>query len=119
LSLGLAATVACRRMTIREYIKGRGRLLRVLTFGWIVLPLVPIFIFPGLKTSWVAWLAFGYVAMVVIRYAIAWQTKCPRCRSSLWRVTMRAAAPIGTIITYSCPHCGVSLDEPMNPADPR
>jgi hypothetical protein len=33
-------------MTIRDYIKGRGRLLRVLTFGWFVLPVALIFIFP-------------------------------------------------------------------------
>jgi hypothetical protein len=101
-------------MTIRDYVKGRGRLLQVLTFGWFVLPVALIFIFPErAKTSGILWLSVGYAAMAAIRYAIAWQTRCPRCGGSLWRVTMRAASPFGKIITYSCPKCGVSLDEPM------
>jgi hypothetical protein len=75
-------------MTIRDYIKGRGRLLRVLTFGWFVLPVALIFIFPErAKTSGIMWLAVGYVVMAAIRYAIAWQTRCPRCGKSLWSVT--------------------------------
>jgi hypothetical protein len=58
-------------MTIRDYIKGRGRLLRVLTFGWFVLPIALIFIFPEkAKTSGILWLAVGYVVMAAIRYAI-------------------------------------------------
>jgi ribosomal protein S27AE len=102
-------------MTIRDYIKSRGRLLRVLTFGWFVLPVALIFIFPErAKTSGIMWLAVGYVVMAAIRYAIAWQTRCPRCGKSLWSVTMRATSPLSKIITCSCPKCGVSLDESMD-----
>jgi predicted RNA-binding Zn-ribbon protein involved in translation (DUF1610 family) len=107
-----------KAMTIREYIQGRARLLRVLTFGWFVLPVALIFMFPHrAKTSAILWLAVGYVAMVAIRYAIAWQTRCPRCGKSLWSVTTRATPPFSKIITYSCPKCGVSLDEPMQSPD--
>jgi hypothetical protein len=101
-------------MTIREYVGRRGRLVRNLSFFWIVLPVALVFAFPvQAKTSGIAWLVVGYLAMVAVRYAIAWQTKCPRCSASLHKITMKAAGPNfgGTI--DSCPHCGVSLDEPM------
>ena len=102
-------------MTIREYIKGRALLVRYLSFGWIVFPVVPILAFPErAKTSWIAWLAIGYVVMAAVRYAIAWQTKCPRCGTSLFRITMGIAGGSFVKSADACPHCGVSVDEPMD-----
>lgn len=100
-------------MTIREYIKGRVRLLRIIRFGWFVIPVALILIFPKwAKASGYTWIIFAYVAMVAVFYAVAWQTKCPRCSKSLREFTTRAMTPrFG--FSDSCPHCGVSLDEPM------
>ena len=98
-------------MTIRDYIAGRGRLVRNLSFCWFLLPVALVFIFPEqAKTSGITWLAAGYIAMVAVRYAIAWQTKCPRCGRSLLKITMQAARPRFVRALDSCPHCGVSLE---------
>jgi len=108
-------------MTIREYIKGRAVLVRYLSFGWIVFPMVPIFAFPErAKTSWIAWLAIGYVLMAAVRYAIAWQTKCPRCGTSLLRITMGTAGGSFVKSADACPQCGVGFDEPLeSPANAK
>jgi predicted membrane channel-forming protein YqfA (hemolysin III family) len=75
-------------MTIREYIKGRGLLIRYLSFGWILLPMVPIVIFSErAKTSWIAWLVIGYVMVAAVRYTIAWQTKCRPPSVRRWPVS--------------------------------
>jgi hypothetical protein len=98
-------------MTIREYIQRRVRLLRIMSFGWVLLLITLFFLSPRrIKSFGVAWILLAYVTMLTARYVIAWQTKCPRCRRSLRQFTLSPITPhFG--FSDSCPHCGVSLDE--------
>jgi hypothetical protein len=100
-------------MTIREYIQSRVRLLRIIRLGWAVVPITVILIFPKwAKTFAVYLIAFAYLAMIAASSVVASQTKCPRCNGSLREFTSKWLNPrFG--FSDSCPHCGVSIDEPM------
>ena len=102
-------------MRIREYVQGRGRLVRLLNLRWIVGPLaLLLFIVPGLNQMSIVFGALtAFFLLLVASYAIAWQTKCPRCRDRLFTLTLRAAKPSFARTPAFCSHCGVSLDEPM------
>jgi transcription elongation factor Elf1 len=41
------------------------------------------------------------------------RTTCPRCNKSLCKIAARSMNPRVTQRIKACPHCGVSLDEPM------
>jgi hypothetical protein len=58
------------------------------------------------------------VVMAVVVLAAVWslfQIPCPRCRKSLGLVGFKVAnsSGRGRTIPVQCPHCGVSVDEPM------
>jgi hypothetical protein len=100
-------------MTIREYARGQGRLIRMITLFWIILGLITGFALrPYMEREELRfWLMVEAIPFVVIPIAISWATKCPRCKRNLttvvdsWRYSRSGPD--------ACPNCGVSLDEQM------
>jgi hypothetical protein len=103
-------------MTIREYVEGRGRLAYRLTFwGFLVVAF-----------GWAIWktlsknapdpkVVIGISCVIGVFGVMAFlkRTTCPRCNKSLSRIAARSMNPRVTQRVKACPHCGVSLDEPM------
>jgi hypothetical protein len=58
------------------------------------------------------WLLVAVVPLVALRFAIPWRTRCPRCGGGLYSLVRSTSSP-ATDIDHVCPHCGVSIDEPM------
>jgi hypothetical protein len=102
-------------MTIREYIRRRSQR----AFGLAGAALV------GASAGFVHWpLASAgvmYSILLVLTFSIAFMflrmTKCPRCHIRLEGSARGAARETPTV--DNCPHCRVSLDEPMSTALPR
>jgi hypothetical protein len=106
-------------MTIREYAQGRGKLLRIFSASWVGVVLILAFaVRPYLTLEDLrAWICAAMIPIFAVPMAIGWMTKCPRCNGRLSTVVYSVVRGYG--VPDSCPHCGVSLDEPMeNPADP-
>src|ERR1700733_2376667 len=100
-------------MTIREYLTKRVWLLRAVRFGWAVVPLSLIFLFPQSARPHVLYLIGpAYIAMLAVSLWIMRQTRCPLCQGSLSEFTKKPM-PARFGFSDSCPHCGVSFDEPM------
>jgi len=59
-------------------------------------------------------LGIGAAALLIacVMSAVLLRTKCPRCGFSLRKVISRGGSPTLPKLD-ACPHCGVSLDEPM------
>jgi ribosomal protein S27AE len=53
---------------------------------------------------------FWMVVMIAIGPLMRLLTKCPRCGGVLLHPIFRRVTPTPD----NCPHCGISLDEPMN-----
>jgi hypothetical protein len=107
-------------MTIREYARGQGRLIRMITLFSIILLLILGFsIRPYMERDEpLFWLMVAMIPFVVISIAIGWATRCPRCKRSLSTVVDSMVYGFGD--DDVCPYCGVSLDEPMeSPANRR
>jgi hypothetical protein len=103
-------------VTIGEYVAQRTSLIRLLSLLWFVVPVVLIFAFPvTAQTYGLEWLLFTYLLMWGICAVIAWNTACPRCHSSFFWETIRAARLWFGDTLKSCPKCGVSFEEPMPP----
>jgi hypothetical protein len=101
-------------MTIREYVEGRGTLIRNLNFCWIGVMVALIFIFSTLSDHpRFIWFVVVFAALIAISHTIAWKTKCPRCLASLYVVAIRASNPFYLSTSCDCPNCGVSLNESM------
>ena len=101
-------------MTIREYIVRRGKWVNGVTLLWFVVVLLFFFV-PHSSLSanvYRGWLLAAVVPLVTLKFAIAWRTRCPRCRGGLSSLVRSTASP-KTDIDHVCPHCGVSIDEPM------
>jgi hypothetical protein len=101
-------------MTIGEYVKRRGLLLRYLAIALIAAATAAIFVFPeffGLITRWEK--AFCYLPVLLMYGILAMTTKCPRCQASLGESIYGAAIPFSSAVPDACPRCGVSFNEPM------
>jgi uncharacterized protein with PIN domain len=108
-------------MTIREYLRGRTRLIRPLLFAWITLIALSMIVFPDLTKRWgVAWVLAWSLPAIAVLYRVFARIRCPRCNASLRSV-------VNTLINAKarpqidfCPHCGVSFDEPIeSPANAK
>lgn len=103
-------------MTIREYCADRARSVRKVTIILGVIFLVSCSFYTTFAklqiNSWYiagAALLFIFIVMNVGMTRI----KCPRCGTSLRRIAFNELTPVLPQIT-ACPHCRVSLDEPMS-----
>jgi hypothetical protein len=100
-------------MTIREYARGQGVIIRIIILLQIVIGLITGFALgPYMERKELHfWLMVEAIPFVVLPIAISWTTKCPLCKGSLmtvvdsWRYSRRGPD--------ACPNCGVSLDEQM------
>jgi hypothetical protein len=103
-------------MTIRDYIQRRGKMARYVGFAYIVVLMIAAFtLFPALMSdNGTLWMVVAMLPLVAVYYVIGQLTKCPRCQTSLYLMAMQTANPFGGEIPNFCPHCGVSLDEPMS-----
>jgi hypothetical protein len=91
-------------MTIREYLERRETLGRLALVLWVLVVLVVGLVFyPSLIGLFgTGALVIGILPMAVVLAAMERSTKCPRCKGKL---------AVGKF--ERCPHCGVSLDEPI------
>jgi hypothetical protein len=98
-------------MTIREYVEKRRTLIGRVQLLWAVVMIsgspglikLPLIVF---AIAFVLWMA----VMVAIAPLMRLLTKCPRCHGLLLQPIFRKMIPT----PETCPHCGVSVDEPMN-----
>jgi hypothetical protein len=103
-------------MTISDYLKRRRNNAVLLVLPGIVFCVLSAVLAPD--SFWLNWLSLaalfaGLVAVIVLLY----RTPCPRCQRPLGSIGARAAN--GWTKTAHCPHCRVSLDEPMeSPRNP-
>ena len=112
-------------MTLRDYLETRGR-----EGKWITLALL----FPAgivwLTASAYAWA--GYAALFIflaVMHIRATAIPCPRCKKSLGKLgyryfigAMRRARGYDSQLAEEarkCPHCGLRLDEEIEPSAPR
>jgi hypothetical protein len=98
-------------MTIRDHLKRRRNKAVLLVLPGIALCVVFAVFAPD--SFWLNWLSLavlfaGLVAVIVLLN----RTPCPQCQKPLGSIAARAAN--GWAKTAHCPHCRVSLDEPMN-----
>jgi hypothetical protein len=115
--LGFPRTVRCALMMIRDYVERRGRLARRVTF-WSMIGLAIGFALWGAiskKTSPDANIAAPVAILLLVFPVIEYvkRTRCLRCAGELSRLASRAMSRI-PLDEDSCPHCGVSLDEPTD-----
>jgi hypothetical protein len=100
-------------MTIREYARGQGRIIRIITILWIIIGLITGFTLrPYMEREELRfWLMVEMIPFLVIPIAIGWATRCPRCKRSLSTVVYAMVHGWGDPDVR--PYCGVSLDEPV------
>lgn len=99
-------------MTIRAYLRLRALLARV--GGWVILVAIFTAAFRYAKLSWGPYGLYavaGALAIGGFLWVLEQQlVRCPRCDGSLTRLHTQ----ISLGHANSCPHCGVSFDEPFN-----
>jgi hypothetical protein len=101
-------------MTMNEYIKGRGKLLRNWTFAWVGVFLVTVFLLPGLFRRYtLAYFVVVFVGLSAIDWAIGKDVRCPKCAKRLWQPGRYVSNPMLTKPHEACPHCEVSFEKPL------
>ena len=98
---------------MREYIVRRGKWLTRVTLFWLVVVLLFAFVPHSSvpKNVYRGWLLAAVLPLMSLIFVIGWRTRCPRC-GGLYSLVRSTRSP-KTDIDHECPHCGVSMDEPM------
>jgi hypothetical protein len=105
-------------MTIRDYLRQKTRLIRPLLIAWIVLITLSMIVFPQITKRWgVAWVLLWFLPAIAVLYRVYDRIRCPRCNASLRSVINTLVNAKATPQIDFCPHCGVSFDEPAQPAE--
>lgn len=80
-----------------------------MAFGWAIWSALSTYL-PDVK------IVIGSAVLVGLLVVVGYlrRTKCPRCSGSLSRIASRYMKSGAAEITTTCPHCGVSFDEPMD-----
>jgi hypothetical protein len=95
--------------TIRDVIKRRVRRLYAISLaGWVAFMITRIM---GPKSGWTP-LTIAEAAVLLVPLGIVKFVKCPKCSKPLGQIASAVALPWRRDPAY-CPHCGVSLDDPM------
>jgi hypothetical protein len=100
-------------MTIRDHLKRRRNKAALLVLPGVALCVLSAVFVPD--SFWLNWFSLaalfaGLVGVIVLLN----RTPCPNCDCPLGSIAARAA--YGWAKTAHCPHCRVSLDEPMTGA---
>lgn len=100
-------------MTIRDQLRRRRNKAVLFVLPGVVVCVLSAIMAPD--SFWLTWLSLaalfaGLVAVIVLLH----RAPCPQCRLPLGSVGARAAN--GWAKAAHCPHCRVSLDEPMESA---
>jgi len=107
--------------TMRDYLKRKDRLavtLIVIGLALVVLRMGATLVFGAQELhshlALFTWGRFLGLAFILGGAAMQSRLKCPKCNQRLGRRKRFASVP------ESCPHCGVSFDEPLpqNPISP-
>jgi hypothetical protein len=103
--------------TIRDYLRGRVALIKPAAIGGVLLCIFLLFQVRGDKHHPAPGdlrFYFGVLAVVTAVLGVQFwsqaRLKCPRCGSSLSTLALLLAYAPRRV--PSCPHCGVSFDEP-------
>jgi len=97
-------------MTIRDHLRRRRNRAALFVLPGILFCVLSAAFTPD--NFWLTWLSLaalcaGLVAVIVLLY----YTPCPQCERPLGSIAARAAN--GWADTAHCPHCRVSLDDPV------
>ncbi len=99
-------------MSIREYIEKRNKLIVRVQLLWGAVMISGAAGFARLRgTHLIEVFALWMVVMIAIAPMMRWFSRCPRCGGVLLLPIWGKVTPT----PKNCPHCGVSVDEPMNP----
>ncbi len=102
--------------TIREQFRRRVRVILGSVAGaWLLLPAAAALTPAGLgHANAVGVGLFALVAAIVVGSLLALlRVHCPKCGGSLAHLGSDLTYPIGRSRAERCPHCAVSLDEPL------
>jgi hypothetical protein len=100
-------------MTIRGYINRRAMLIRYAGLLWTITVLLAVVVAPERYANVDVGHVVGYFVPILALYALAFATRCPRCRFNLAEMTWNIANPFSSEAPTKCSNCGVSLDEQM------
>jgi hypothetical protein len=100
-------------MTVRDYILRRARLGALAAMSGALAGAVLVrFALPvANQGERLAAILAAIALFLAIRFSIAWTTRCPRCRLSLFRAALGLFNADGYL--NRCPRCGLDFDEPM------
>lgn len=91
-------------MTIRDHVKRKYR--------WALVAVCVVAAIAALHPG-MLWVAVAFVLANGVAILALWCTKCPRCATNLGSTALLIGKPPRAGPVLQCPHCGVSLDEPM------
>lgn len=100
-------------MTIREHLKRRGDTLKYVYVA-VLLAIYLVTRFAHGSPALGVLMISAFIAATTGFVVLMWRTPCLRCARSLGNAASAANNPFSKRV-QRCPHCGVNVDEPMEP----